>query len=345
MVARMSSLDPISRFLVIFQSIVFEAVPFIVFGALISGTLEELLPQQWFARLIPRRRWLAVFGCTFLGLLFPMCECGIVVVMRRLLSKGLPLACATAYMLAAPIVNPIVIASTYAAFSGEQRLDKISNEQMTVLRVGGAVFVAFMVGMIVDGLAKRYGTANLVQPIRGVARYHDASDDAIVGDTEPKAGDNSTSRPPPKTWKQRLWSISEVTLHDFIDITCYLIIGATLAATLQTFRLLELAPGLTANAAVSVLLMMVVAIALCLCSEADAFVAANMPIPVEIALSSKLAFLLLGPMLDIKLYFMYTRVFRARLIWTIISSVVVLVFLVTMSVHYLNQAALAGAQP
>lgn len=344
MVVCMSSLDPISRFLVIFQSIVFEAVPFIVFGALISGTLEELLPQQWFARLIPRRRWLAVFGCTFLGLMFPMCECGIVVVMRRLLSKGLPLACATAYMLAAPIVNPIVIASTYAAFSGEQRLDKISNEQMTVLRVGGAVFVAFTVGMIVDGLAKRYGTANLVQPIRGVARYHDASDDAVAGDAEPKAG-NDSARPPRKTWKQRLWSISEVTLHDFVDITCYLIIGATLAATLQTFRLLELAPGLTANAAVSVLLMMLVAIALCLCSEADAFVAANMPIPVEIALSSKLAFLLLGPMLDIKLYFMYTRVFRARLIWTIIGSVVVLVFLVSISVHYLNQAASAGALP
>jgi uncharacterized membrane protein YraQ (UPF0718 family) len=340
----MSSLDPISRFLVIFQSIVFEAVPFIVFGALISGTLEELLPQQWFARLIPRRRWLAVFGCTFLGLLFPMCECGIVVVMRRLLSKGLPLACATAYMLAAPIVNPIVIASTYAAFSGEQRLDRINNEQMTVLRVGGAVFVAFTVGMIVDGLAKRYGTANLVQPIRGVARYHDASDDAIGGDSESKAA-NDLSRLPPKSWKQRLWSISEVTLHDFVDITCYLIIGATLAATLQTFRLLELAPGLTSNAAVSVLLMMVVAIALCLCSEADAFVAANMPIPVEIALSSKLAFLLLGPMLDIKLYFMYTRVFRARLIYTIIGSVVVLVFLVSISVHYLNQAALAGALP
>ena len=334
----MSSLDPISRFLVIFQSIVFEAIPFIVMGALISGTLEELLPQQWFARMIPKRRWLAVLGCTFLGLIFPMCECGIVVVMRRLLSKGLPLGCATAYMLAAPIVNPIVIISTYAAFSGEQRLDKINNEQMTSLRVGGAILVAFTVGMIVNGLAKRQGTANLVQPIRGVARYHDASDDAVV--TEAAAAPPPTTSPP-KTLRQRLWNISEVTLHDFVDITCYLILGAMLAASLQTFRLLELAPGLTSNAVVSILLMMVVAVVLCLCSEADAFVAANLPIPVELALSSKLAFLLLGPMLDIKLYFMYTRVFKLRLIWTIIGSVFALVFLFCVAVHYLNQAAAA----
>lgn len=335
----MSSLDPISRFLVIFQSIVFEAIPFIVMGALISGTLEELLPQQWFARMIPKRRWLAVLGCTFLGLIFPMCECGIVVVMRRLLSKGLPLGCATAYMLAAPIVNPIVILSTYAAFSGEQRLDKISNEQMTSLRVGGAIVVAFTVGMIVNGLAKRLGTANLVQPIRGVARYHEASDEAVTSEA---AATPPPATGPPKSLRQRLWNISEVTLHDFVDITCYLIIGAMLAASLQTFRLLELAPGLTSNAVFSILLMMLVSVALCLCSEADAFVAANLPIPVELALSSKLAFLLLGPMLDIKLYFMYTRVFKTRLIWTIIGSVFVLVFLFCVVVHYLNRAAVAG---
>ena len=66
-----------------------------------------------------------------LGLVFPMCECGIVVVMRRLLRKGLPLSCCIAYMLAGPIINLVVIFSTWVAF----RDHKIAPE-MVGLRVG-----------------------------------------------------------------------------------------------------------------------------------------------------------------------------------------------------------------
>src|SRR4051812_41860657 len=119
----MTSGPPISsvdQFLVILSSIVFEALPFVIVGALISGALEELLPQKLFAKLIPRRRSIAIAGSALLGLIFPMCECGIVPVMRRLLGKGLPVGCAVAYMLAAPVINPVVIASTWAAFSGDR---------------------------------------------------------------------------------------------------------------------------------------------------------------------------------------------------------------------------------
>ena len=78
------------------------------------------------------------------------------------------------------------------------------------------------------------------------------------------------------------------------------------------------------------LLIVALAILLCLCSEADAFVAASF---ITVRPAAKLAFLTLGPMLDFKLYFMYTRVFRPRLIWTIICSVVVQVFLYAVFVH------------
>ena len=49
--------------------------------------------------------------------------------------------------------------------------------------------------------------------------------------------------------------------------------------------------------------------------------------------AAKLAFLVLGPMLDFKLYFMYTRVFQTRLIWTIFLSVIVQVFVYSYAVH------------
>src|SRR5277367_2265347 len=98
-------------FLKDFSSIIWEAFPFIVLGALIAGILEEVVPQQAIAKLVPKNRYLAVsLGCV-LGLVFPMCECGIVPVMRRLIRKGLPLGTCVSYMMAGPIINLVVIGS------------------------------------------------------------------------------------------------------------------------------------------------------------------------------------------------------------------------------------------
>ena len=103
-------------FVLTFISIIWEAFPFVVLGAVIAGILEEVVPQQALANLIPKHRLFAVAAGGLLGLVFPMCECGIVPVMRRLLRKGLPLGTCVAYMLAGPIINLVVISSTYVAF-------------------------------------------------------------------------------------------------------------------------------------------------------------------------------------------------------------------------------------
>src|SRR5438034_11037621 len=91
-------------------------MPFIVLGSIIAGVLEEMVPQQFMARFVPKNRFFAISMGALLGLIFPMCECGIVPVMRRLLRKGLPLSTCIAYMLAGPIINVVVIASTFVAF-------------------------------------------------------------------------------------------------------------------------------------------------------------------------------------------------------------------------------------
>ena len=108
----------IVEFVTIFISILYEALPFIVLGAIIAGLLEELVPQRLVARIIPRNRVLAIGIGGFLGVLFPMCECGIIPVMRRMLRKGVPLSSCVCYMLAGPIINVVVMLSTYVAFSG-----------------------------------------------------------------------------------------------------------------------------------------------------------------------------------------------------------------------------------
>ena len=51
-----------------------------------------------------------------LGFAFPVCECGVVPVVRRLFNKGLPMWVGITFLLAAPVINPIVLVSTYVAF-------------------------------------------------------------------------------------------------------------------------------------------------------------------------------------------------------------------------------------
>jgi uncharacterized membrane protein YraQ (UPF0718 family) len=130
---------------------------------------------------------------------------------------------------------------------------------------------------------------------------------------------------------KRLSNISETALHDFIDITVYLCLGALLAATVRLWLTHERIEELSKNYAVlTIVIMMGVAIILCLCSEADAFVAASFT---KLVPAAKLSFLVLGPMLDLKLYLMYTRVFRPRLIRTIMLSVVIQTFVYCLLLH------------
>ncbi len=305
------------RLILNFTSIIYEALPFIVLGVVIAGLLEEFLPQQMLARIMPKSRVLGISLGALLGSVFPMCECGIIVVMRRLLRKGLPLSVCVSYVLAGPIINVIVILSTYVAFTNYSIFG--GPLPVVLLRAGLGFLVAMVTALVVEWQYNKYGD-QLLSP-------------TVLKKTAPEE-DNSTG---PRSWWDRFNNISGTALNDFVDIMAFLVIGATLAATGKellrdadsgtSVSLLQEFPPL------AILIMMGLAVAFCLCSEADAFVAANFsPLWPPAA---KLAFLVLGPMLDLKLYIMYTRVFRQRLIWTIILSVVIQVFVYTTLVHYL----------
>jgi uncharacterized membrane protein YraQ (UPF0718 family) len=308
----------VKDFILRFTSILYEAMPFIVLGAIIAGILEEFLPQRLVARLIPKRRGLAIAASALLGLIFPMCECGIIPVMRRLLRKGVPLSCCTAYLLAGPIINPVVIVSTWVAFTGPGR--SIGSFGMTALRVGFAYLVAVGTSLIVERLYRKHGSS-LLAPLAVADTTAGASAD----------GEETTRKP----WWKRLGNITETALHDFVDIMVFLVLGALLAAYARQLFTEDQIYDLSRNHPVLAIgAMMGLAVILCLCSEADAFVAASF---LSLQPAAKLAFLVLGPMLDLKLYLMYTRVFRQKLIWTIIAAVVTQVMVYMLIFHFVWQ--------
>src|SRR5262245_49204494 len=284
-----------------------------------------MVPQQAIAKLIPKNPFLAVCIGGVLGLVFPMCECGIVPVMRRLLRKGLPLGTCVAYMLAGPIINLIVISSTWVAF-GPHGI----GPQMVALRVGLGFIVAVVTALIVQAEYKKHGNSLLTpiaapQPAKAAASV-EVSDQEQVHPSEQRAGQ---SRP----LAQRIANISETALHDFVDIMVFLTLGACLAALAKGYFTPDMVQEISAGyPALTIVGMMLMAVVMCLCSEADAFVAASFT---TLHPSAKIAFLVLGPMFDFKLLMMFTRVFRRRLIITIILSVSIQVFLYSLAVHYL----------
>src|SRR5882757_6100786 len=134
----------LSDFSVSFLSILFEGVPFMFIGTLIAGLVDAFVPARMMESLLPRNMALAVGASGLLGIVFPMCECGVVPVIRRMVLKGMPISCGLTYLLAAPIVNPIVAVSTYAAFRGQSPL------LVTSLRIAMGYAVACIVGLVVE---------------------------------------------------------------------------------------------------------------------------------------------------------------------------------------------------
>ena len=335
----MNPLHTAQDFVLNFSSILWEALPFIVLGAVVAGILEELLPQQLITRVLPKSALPAVMIGGALGLIFPMCECGIVVVMRRLLRKGLPLGCCIAYMLAGPILNVVVLFSTYIAFGGlgdpnseaQTAALRRAAVEMVLLRAGFGFIVAVVTGLIVHRLQQTRGTNALLTEVAAPPKKTALSLDVV--EAEPPA--------PPKSVWQRLQNISETALHDFMDITVFLIIGAALAAAAKiAIAPEEIATFSREQPYLAIPAMMLLAVIMCLCSEADAFVAASFT---QVSTSSKLAFLVLGPMLDLKLLMMYTRVFRPRLIATIVACTVTQVFAYMMLLNLVLERAASAA--
>ncbi len=311
--------------ILIFTSIIYEALPFVVLGVILAGFLEEFVPQQLIARLIPRSRLLhtgAIAVGGVLGLIFPMCECGIIPVMRRLLRKGVPLSVCVCYMLAGPIINVVVLTSTAVAF--QKATDFGGPGGVVALRAGLGFVVAFITALIVDRAQRKYGSAALLVPL--VAREAERAGTA-------ETGEGATAR---RSWLRSLGNVTETALHDFVDIMAFLVLGALIASVARILvTQLGIEPVLRQYPVLAIPIMMGFAILFCLCSEADAFVAANFQ-PIELwPPASKMAFLVLGPMMDLKLLLLYTRVFRRRLIVTIVLSLVIQVLVYSLLLHYL----------
>jgi uncharacterized membrane protein YraQ (UPF0718 family) len=298
-------LDTLTVFSTRFLGIFIEAAPFLLLGTLTSGLIEAFLRHEDLVRLVPRHPLLAPLAGGLLGLAFPVCECGVVPVTRRLYRKGLPVSVGVSFLLASPVINPIVIASTYAAFH-------VRAIEIVYLRVGVSLTVAVAVGAIFS--VQRQADRLLRTSAPGDALpVHDEQDGGRVA------------------LLPGLQQALTVAADEFFEMGRYLILGALLATATRFVVSQDQLEDLATNPVNSVLIMQALAFILSICSTADAFVALDFAN--TFTLGSVLGFLTFGPMVDIKSTIMFLGVFRRRTVVYLILLPFLMTTLVAITVN------------
>lgn len=301
-----------SAFAITWSSILLEAFCFMAIGSLVSGVVEEFLPVTIMEKLLKYSKYAIIAGAAAMGFIFPVCECAVIPVVRRLIKKGLPLSAGIAFLLAGPIVNPVVIWSTFVAYRGDW--------YVILIRVIFGFCIACLAGII---------AALTFKPKDALSINVDNAD---------SSGNCSHSHCSHHSPKISLLSrIERVIMHareDFLSVAIYLFIGTFIASFIRSAIPLAIFQKFTQFPVVSVGSMMGLAFVLNLCSEADAFVAASF-IGI-VPLLGQLAFMILGPMLDIKLLLMYKTLFKTRFIAFLSSLIVALVFTFMMILLFLT---------
>lgn len=293
----------IGKFSVIFVSILLEAMPFVLIGSLVSSFIHVYISEAMIVRMVPKKKWLGYLIASMMGLIFPVCECAIVPIMRRLIKKGVPSGLAITFMLAVPIMNPVVLFSTYVAFSGQWKF--------VLLRGGVGVFAAIIIGVLFDRILRGN------QPLKEESNQPSGVVMAIQTECP------SSQMQSPTRMKKNMQSLAHLLRHtvdEFFDVGRYLMLGAFISTLLQVFvpRGPMLALGGTTSA---IVVLMLFAFVISLCSEADAFIARTFL--GQFSHASIIAFLIFGPMIDIKNTLMLAGVMKRRYVVRLIPLIAV----------------------
>lgn len=139
-------MDKFQQFYTIFISILIEGIPFILFGSFISAVIQICIPKELFMRIFPRNIFLSCIIASFAGFFFPICDCGTLPIVKEFIRKKVATAACITFMLAAPIVNPIAIMSTFYAFQ--------DMKSVVIYRITFGIIISICVGLLTGFFTK-----------------------------------------------------------------------------------------------------------------------------------------------------------------------------------------------
>jgi uncharacterized membrane protein YraQ (UPF0718 family) len=269
-------------------SVIIESLPFVVLGIALSVAVQLWLPQWLLLRILPRNPVLQRATLSLLGVLLPVCECGNVPLARGLVTRGVPVSDAMTFLLAAPILNPITIVVTYQAFG--------FSHGILAWRVIGGFVIANAVGWL---FSRHPHPQAMLTP---------SFQDACATHAEPASRDKLAQA-------LRLFVAESATMLPA------LFVGAAVAGLIQTAVSRDVLLTLGQNPLWSVLALMGLAFVIAICSTVDAFFILSFGS--TFTPGAIIAFLVLGPMIDIKMLVLLRTTFTARTL-TLLTTLVVL---------------------
>mgnify|MGYP001280788097 FL=1 len=296
------SLEKISTAWAIFQGLLLEAIPFLLLGVAIAGLARWLVPQNAWVQRLPKNPVLAPITGALMGFALPACECGNVPVARRLLASGAPMGTAFGFLFAAPVLNPIVLASTWAAFPDQPWL--------LVARPLGAFVIAVLLSLLLVQLPETQLLEHALLSERRMSQP--LSTVGLLERSGGLVGDPIRELTPTQSTRLRASDVLEQSSREFLDLLALLVLGCLIAALVQTWlpRSWLLAVGGAPTG--SILALMLLAVVVSVCSSVDAFLALGFA--AQVTPGALLAFLLLGPVVDLKLVGLFTVLMRPRAI-------------------------------
>ncbi|MEN6567248.1 MAG: permease [Veillonellales bacterium] len=278
------------NFKIILLSIVIEALPFVLLSVIVSAILHNFVTEDMISRIMPKNKFLSIVPASLLGIVLPVCDCGMVPIVRRLVKKGVPLPTAISFMLGAPILNPLVAAATAFAFK--------TNTAMVLFRLGTAFLVACFAGWLTSLFFK----GNELKPLT-------ANHQHLCGCCGPHTDQYLIDE---LTFTGKLLRTIHDASNEFFEMGKYLLIGAILGTLAQIVLSREILLSIGQHPGFSVGVMMLFAFVISVCSAADAFIAASFY--TSFSAGSLVAFMVFGPMLDLKNTLMLLHTFRFRFV-------------------------------
>lgn len=341
----------------LFLSLLVEAMPFLLIGVAFSSVLMFFIDERKLIGILPKNAFLGALSGSLIGLLFPVCECGNVPVARRLLVQGAPTAVSIGFLLAAPTINPVVFWATWVAFRGQP--------EVVFLRVGFTLLIATTVGWV---FSRQPDIGPFLQNAVARGRFRERSPqaDTLQADTpdllqggtffiqgggvgamgagegvgeisrairlDTAAAQRLVANPAlEQTIRHKLVLVAENMVRELRELGAILILGSAIAATVQVAVPRELILGLGQDMVSSILAMMILAAVVSICSTVDSFFALSFA--ATFTTGSLLAFLIFGPMIDLKNIGLLLTVFKGRAVFYLFALAAMMSFALSLFVN------------
>jgi uncharacterized membrane protein YraQ (UPF0718 family) len=267
-------------------SLLIESLPFIVLGISLSILVQVFVPTSWLVSWLPRNPFARRAIVSLFGMFLPVCECGNVPLARGLMGRGYSVGDSVTFLLAAPIVNPITIITTHQAFGFDD-------------------------GILVARLAAGFAIANMVGWLLSL---HPAPETLLTTRFAKECRMPSSS-----ATQTRLSRVGSLFVSESTTLMPALMVGAFIAGALQVGVSRDVLVALGTDPIISVVAMLALAFVISVCANVDAFFI--LPFAQTFLPGSIVAFLVFGPLIDIKMVALLRTTYTTRTIATIAGVV------------------------